>query len=86
VGTPDAAKERGLKVHEIQTRPDATRLRALAQAFSVGELVIPIAQRFALAQIRDAHRAVESQGECRDVQFVHTCPRQAEMSDNIKDD
>jgi NADPH:quinone reductase-like Zn-dependent oxidoreductase len=59
VGGPDGAKERGIKVHDIQTRPDATRLSTLAKALSVGELVIPIAQRLALGQIRDAHRAVE---------------------------
>lgn len=59
VGGPDGAKERGIKVHDIQTRPDATRLSALAKALSAGELVIPITQRFALGQVRDAHRAVE---------------------------
>jgi NADPH:quinone reductase-like Zn-dependent oxidoreductase len=59
VGGPDGAKELGIKVHDIQTRPDATRLSALAKALSVGELVIPIAQRLALGRIRDAHRAVE---------------------------
>ena len=59
VGGPEGAKERGIKVHDIQTRPDATRLTALAKALSRGQLVIPVAQRFALGQIRDAHRAVE---------------------------
>ncbi len=59
VGAPNGANERGIKVHDIQTRPDSTRLSALAQALSVGELMIPIAQRFALGQIREAHRAVE---------------------------
>jgi NADPH:quinone reductase-like Zn-dependent oxidoreductase len=59
VEAPEGAKERGIRVHDIQTRPDAARLSALAKALSAGELVLPIAQRFALAQIRDAHRAVE---------------------------
>ena len=59
VAGPKGANERGIKVHDIQTRPDATRLSALAKALSAGELVIPIAQRLALAQIREAHRAVE---------------------------
>jgi NADPH:quinone reductase-like Zn-dependent oxidoreductase len=59
VEVPDAAKERGIRVRDIRTRPDATRLHALAKALSLGELRIPIAQRLPLTQIRDAHRAVE---------------------------
>jgi len=59
VGEPAGAKERGLTVRAIQTHPDSNRLASLAQAVAAGELVLPIASRFPLSKVRDAHRAAE---------------------------
>ena len=59
VGEPAGAKERGLTVRAIQTHPDSKRLASLAQAVAAGELVLPIASRFPLSKVRDAHRAAE---------------------------
>jgi NADPH:quinone reductase-like Zn-dependent oxidoreductase len=39
--------------------PDARRLAELAQAVAEGKLVIPIAKRMALAEIREAQRIAE---------------------------
>jgi NADPH:quinone reductase-like Zn-dependent oxidoreductase len=62
VGEPPGAKERGLEVHAMYTHPDAKRLAELAGAVVRGELAIPIARRFPLAQARDAHRLAEGGG------------------------
>jgi NADPH:quinone reductase-like Zn-dependent oxidoreductase len=62
VGKPAGAKERGIVVHSIQTHPDSTRLAALAGALLRGELLLPIAGRFPLGQVREAHRMAERGG------------------------
>jgi NADPH:quinone reductase-like Zn-dependent oxidoreductase len=59
VGEPPGAKERGLTVRPMLTHPDPRRLAELAQAAARGKLIIPIARRFPLAQIREAHQLAE---------------------------
>jgi NADPH:quinone reductase-like Zn-dependent oxidoreductase len=39
--------------------PDAHRLEQLAQEIASGEFTIPIAKRFTLAEIREAHELAE---------------------------
>ena len=62
VGEPSGAKERGLVVKAFMTHDDAKRLGELAQAAADGELVVPIARRFPLADARAAHELAESGG------------------------
>jgi NADPH:quinone reductase-like Zn-dependent oxidoreductase len=59
VGEPPGAKERGLVVRAFMAHPDPKRLAELAQAVAEGKLVIPIAKRMALAEIREAQRVAE---------------------------
>ena len=59
LGEPPGAKELGLAVRAHLVHPDSGQLVALAQAVAQGELVIPIAQRLPLSQIREAHTLVE---------------------------
>jgi NADPH:quinone reductase-like Zn-dependent oxidoreductase len=59
VAEPAGARERGLEVRHIFTHPDPQRLAALLRAVADGALVIPIAKRFKLAQIREAHELAE---------------------------
>jgi NADPH:quinone reductase-like Zn-dependent oxidoreductase len=59
VGEPPGAKERGLAVRAHLTHPHPQRLAALARAVAAGKLLIPIARRMPLAQIREAHRLAE---------------------------
>ncbi len=59
VGEPAGAKALGLIVHAMMTHPDADRLGTLAQAVAAGELVIPIARRFPLAEARAAQTLAE---------------------------
>jgi NADPH:quinone reductase-like Zn-dependent oxidoreductase len=58
-GEPAGAKERGLVFHAQQTHPDSKRLAVLAQAVASGQLVIPIAARMPLEQIREAQALAE---------------------------
>jgi NADPH:quinone reductase-like Zn-dependent oxidoreductase len=60
VGEPPGAKERGLVVRAVFAHPDAKRLRELGQAVARGELVIPIAKKFPLAEVRAAQRLAET--------------------------
>jgi NADPH:quinone reductase-like Zn-dependent oxidoreductase len=60
VGEPPGAKERGIRVRAIHTHPDAKRLATLASDLARGDLVLPIAGRFPLAQVREAFRAAEA--------------------------
>jgi NADPH:quinone reductase-like Zn-dependent oxidoreductase len=53
------AQERGLEVRHHWAHPDPERLAALIRAVAEGALVIPIAKRFPLAQIREAQRFAE---------------------------
>jgi NADPH:quinone reductase-like Zn-dependent oxidoreductase len=59
VGEPPGAKERGIRVRAIHTRPDSKRLSALAADMASGDLVLPITGRFPLADVREAFRAAE---------------------------
>ena len=62
LGEPAGAKERGLVVHAIVAHGDARRLGELAEAMARGELVIPIARRFRLAEAAAAHALAERGG------------------------
>jgi NADPH:quinone reductase-like Zn-dependent oxidoreductase len=53
---PKGAQERGLEVRHQWAHPDPERLAALVRAVAEGGLVIPIAKRFSLAQIREAQQ------------------------------
>jgi NADPH:quinone reductase-like Zn-dependent oxidoreductase len=59
VGEPAHARERGLEVRQVWAHPDPERLSGLLRAVAAGALVIPIARRFTLAQIREAQHAAE---------------------------
>jgi NADPH:quinone reductase-like Zn-dependent oxidoreductase len=59
LGEPPGAKERGLTVRAQVNHPDPKRLAALAQAVASGQLVIPIAKRMPLEQIREAQTLAE---------------------------
>jgi NADPH:quinone reductase-like Zn-dependent oxidoreductase len=59
VGEPPGAKERGLNVRHVWAHPDHERLATLLRAVTAGTLVIPIAKRFTLSQIRDAQEAAQ---------------------------
>jgi NADPH:quinone reductase-like Zn-dependent oxidoreductase len=59
LGEPAGAKERGLRVHAESAHPDPVRLARLVQAAAAGELVIPIAKRMPLEQIRAAQTLAE---------------------------
>ena len=59
VGEPAGAKHRGLVTHAMWTHPDATRLAELGKAVAEGKLVIPIAKRLPLAQVREAQTLAE---------------------------
>ena len=59
LGKPPAAGKYDIQVAEIYAQPDAKRLGELAEDVRTGDLVIPIAQRFKLSEIRAAHTAGE---------------------------
>jgi NADPH:quinone reductase-like Zn-dependent oxidoreductase len=56
---PPGAREHGFEVRKIWAHPDAERLATLLRALAARTLVIPIAKRFQLAQIREAHEAAQ---------------------------
>jgi NADPH:quinone reductase-like Zn-dependent oxidoreductase len=60
LGEPPRAKERGLVVRAHMVHPNGRRLAELARAVAQGELVIPIAKKFPLAEIREAQTLAES--------------------------
>jgi NADPH:quinone reductase-like Zn-dependent oxidoreductase len=62
-GEPAGAKERGLVVRAHVVHPDPGQLAELARAVADGSLVIPIATRVRLAQIREAHSIAEKGAE-----------------------
>jgi NADPH:quinone reductase-like Zn-dependent oxidoreductase len=70
-GEPPGAKDMGLVVRAHVVHPDATRLAELARAAAEGRLVIPIAQRLPLTQIRDAHAMAERGAEGKVVLRMH---------------
>jgi len=59
LGAPEAAKGRDLRVHAIMAKPDSARLAQLAGEVAAGKLKIPIAKRFKLSEIREAHQLAE---------------------------
>jgi NADPH:quinone reductase-like Zn-dependent oxidoreductase len=59
VGEPAGARERGLEVRHIFAHPDPDRLASMVRAVAEGALVIPIARRFPLAEIRQAQELAE---------------------------
>ncbi len=59
LGKPPGAEERGLVVRAIFARPDPLRLAELGRAIAARRLVLPIARRFPLAQVRAAHQFAE---------------------------
>jgi NADPH:quinone reductase-like Zn-dependent oxidoreductase len=56
---PKNASEHGLEVRHHFAHPDPERLARLVRAVAEGALVIPIARRFKLAQIREAQQFAE---------------------------
>jgi NADPH:quinone reductase-like Zn-dependent oxidoreductase len=56
---PKGAEERGIVVRHHWAHPDPERLAALVRAVADGALVIPIAGRLPLAQIREAQQLAE---------------------------
>jgi NADPH:quinone reductase-like Zn-dependent oxidoreductase len=60
VGEPTGANERGLIVRAFMAHSDSKRLGELARAVAQGELVVPIARRFPLAQTGEAQRVAEA--------------------------
>ena len=62
VGPPLGAKEQGLRVHAILAHPDAERLYRLGEAVAKGELVLPVARRFSLADAAEAQEIAEAGG------------------------
>jgi NADPH:quinone reductase-like Zn-dependent oxidoreductase len=59
LGEPPGARERGLAVHALRSHPDSRRLAELAQSVAAGKLMIPIATRLPLSEIREAHTLAE---------------------------
>ena len=60
VGKPEAAAKReDIQVAEVWAKPDANRLTGLAQNVAKGELKIPIAKVFPLADVREAQTLAE---------------------------
>lgn len=62
VGEPEGAKAKGLKVHAVFAHPDSKRLAEIGAAIARGELVIPVAKRFPLADARAAQDLAEAGG------------------------
>jgi NADPH:quinone reductase-like Zn-dependent oxidoreductase len=60
VGKSAAAEKAGIDVRFVWSTPDPKRLFELAKDVRDGKLKIPIAKRFALREIREAHRAAQS--------------------------
>jgi NADPH:quinone reductase-like Zn-dependent oxidoreductase len=59
VGEPPGARERGIEVRHLWAHPDHVRLASILRAVAEGALVLPIAKRFPLAQIREAQEAAQ---------------------------
>lgn len=59
LGKPDAAQKAGINVNQVWAQPDTPRLYQLAEDFRDGKLIIPIAKRMPLSEIREAHTLAE---------------------------
>ena len=62
LGKPDAAQRAGVVVRDVYAQPDPDRLHQLAAAVRDGKLIIPIAQRLPLSEIRQAQSMAEKDG------------------------
>lgn len=62
LGEPAAAKSQGITVHAFQAHPDSKRLAQLGAAVASGQIVIPIAKRFPLAEAPAAQALAERGG------------------------
>jgi NADPH:quinone reductase-like Zn-dependent oxidoreductase len=62
VGPPPGDSARGVMGKGMQARPDGKRLAGLANAVKAGEVQVPIAKRFPLAEAAKAHRFAEAGG------------------------
>jgi NADPH:quinone reductase-like Zn-dependent oxidoreductase len=62
VGKPAGAEERGLVVRPIFTHPDSKRLAELARAVTDETLIVPIARRFPLTEVREGQKLAEGGG------------------------
>ncbi|HEY0786035.1 MAG TPA: zinc-binding dehydrogenase, partial [Acidobacteriaceae bacterium] len=62
VGAPQQAPGRGIRVDAMAAMPDASRLYQLAEEVARGQLQVPIAKTFPLAEIQAATRLAESGG------------------------
>jgi NADPH:quinone reductase-like Zn-dependent oxidoreductase len=60
VGEPAGAKDRGFTVRAFMAHANSATLSAYANAVAKGELVIPIAKRFPLAQAAEAQALAET--------------------------
>lgn len=59
LGEPPGAKERGIVVRAYGVHADGRRLSELARAVAEGKLVIPVARKFPLADIREAQTVAQ---------------------------
>jgi NADPH:quinone reductase-like Zn-dependent oxidoreductase len=59
LGPQPAASKLGIRVVEVYAQPDSKRLAELAEDVREGDLVIPIAMRFKLSEMRAAHAAAQ---------------------------
>jgi NADPH:quinone reductase-like Zn-dependent oxidoreductase len=59
VGEPTGARELGFEVRHVWAHPDPARLASMLRAVAEGALVIPIARRFPLWEIREAQALAE---------------------------
>ena len=63
LGKPKAAEGKPIQVNEVFAKPDAKRLRAIAEAVQKGELKIPISGRFPLSRAGEAQNKAEKGAE-----------------------
>jgi NADPH:quinone reductase-like Zn-dependent oxidoreductase len=59
LGKPKGADARSIQVNAVFARPDARRLRELAEDVRDGKFSIPISARFPLAEVREAQTLAE---------------------------
>jgi NADPH:quinone reductase-like Zn-dependent oxidoreductase len=62
LGEPPDARDRGVRVTPIRTRPDPRRISELAEAATKGRLVIPVQRTFRLEEAADAFRLARQGG------------------------
>ncbi|MGI8770195.1 MAG: NADP-dependent oxidoreductase [Acidobacteriaceae bacterium] len=63
VGKPNAAEGKEIQVNQVVARPDAKRLRTLAEAVAKGDLKIPISARLPLSRAGEAQDKAEKGAE-----------------------